>query len=120
MGDAARISQSSVDEQKGVLMPLRAAGTYQTRHRPLQAHVDMGDIKSRSRPWKQMRMFFVRMQLQRGGQRTPEYKFTPEQFAAFNRLIEEAKGRQNDGLRAKPKRREMTAERVTTAASNQS
>ncbi|KAK0645155.1 hypothetical protein DIS24_g8170 [Lasiodiplodia hormozganensis] len=42
-------------------------------------------------------MFFVRTQLQRGGQRTPEYTFTPEQFAAFNRLIEEAKGRQNDG-----------------------
>ncbi|OAL42729.1 hypothetical protein IQ07DRAFT_616828 [Pyrenochaeta sp. DS3sAY3a] len=64
MDGLARVSQASVVKRTGIFVRMEAIRTkmHQTRYTPLQAYMDNTSIKERSRPWKQMLMFFARTQ----------------------------------------------------------
>ena len=90
MGEVAAISQTTV-EHSGVMLRLEAIRTemHQTRYHPLQPYQDSKTVNDRCRPWQQMLMFFVRTQRQHEW-KSPAYRFSRRQFAAFERLIEAA------------------------------
>jgi superfamily II DNA helicase RecQ len=96
MTDVAQISQMTVSKA-GVFVRMEAVRSekHQTRYTPLETYWDPDEIARRVQPWRQMMMFFVRTQKEHDWQ-SPPYKFTPEQFEKFDRLIEEA-GRVIDG-----------------------
>jgi superfamily II DNA helicase RecQ len=90
MGEVADISQTTVT-QSGVMLRLEAIRTemHQTRYQPLQPYQDASQINRRCRSWQQMLMFFVRTQRQHEW-KSPPYRFSRRQYAAFKRLIEAA------------------------------
>ena len=96
MTEVARISQMTVSKA-GVFVRMEAVRSekHQTRYTPLETYWDPDEIARKVQPWRQMMVFFVRTQKEHDWQ-SPPYKFTPEQFEKFHRLIEEA-GRVIDG-----------------------
>jgi hypothetical protein len=94
--DVAQISQMTVSKA-GVFVRMEAVRSekHQTRYMPLETYWDPEEIARRVQPWRQMMLFFVRTQREHDWQ-SPSYKFTPEQFEKFDRMIEEA-GRVIDG-----------------------
>jgi hypothetical protein len=96
MAEVAQISQMTVSKA-GVFVRMEAVRSekHQTRYMPLETYWEPEEIKRRVQPWRQMMVFFVRTQKEHNW-RSPPYKFTPEQFQKFDRMIEEA-GRVIDG-----------------------
>jgi superfamily II DNA helicase RecQ len=90
MTDVAQISQMTVSKA-GVFVRMEAVRSekHQTRYTPLETYWDPDEIARRVQPWRQMMVFFVRTQKEHDW-KSPPYKFTPEQFEKFDRLIEEA------------------------------
>ncbi|RYO26416.1 hypothetical protein AA0113_g12493 [Alternaria arborescens] len=91
MDGLARVSQASVIERTGIFVRMEAIRTekHQTRYTPLQAYMDDKSIKERSRPWKQILMFFARTQREHRW-KSPKYRFTQQQCEAWEALIEQA------------------------------
>jgi hypothetical protein len=91
MDGLARVSQASVIERTGIFVRMEAIRTekYQTRYTPLQAYMDNKSVKERSRPWKQILMFFARTQREHRW-KSPKYRFTRQQHEAWEALIEQA------------------------------
>ena len=91
MDGLARVSQASVVERTGIFVRMEAIRTekHQTRYTPLQAYMDEKSIKERSRPWKQILMFFARTQREHRW-KSPKYRFTQQQREAWEALIEQA------------------------------
>ena len=83
MDGLTRVSQASVLERVGIFVRMEAIRTemHQTRYTPLQAYMDDKSIKERSRPWKQMLMFFARTQREHSW-KSPKYRFTRQQRKA--------------------------------------
>lgn len=96
MDGLARVSQASVLERVGIFVRMEAIRTemHQTRYTPLQAYMDDKSIKERSRPWKQMLMFFARTQREHSW-KSPKYRFTRQQREAWEALLKQA---QRDAL----------------------
>jgi superfamily II DNA helicase RecQ len=91
MEGLARVSQASVINRTGIFVRMEAIRTekHQTRYTPLQAYMDDKSIKERSRPWKQILMFFARTQREHRWD-SPRYRFTQQQREAWEALIEQA------------------------------
>ena len=92
MDGLARVSQLSVIHRTGIFVRLEIIRTeiQQTEYTPLQAYMDDTSIKERSRPWKQMLMFFARTQREHSWN-SPKYKFTRQQRDAWLHLVEQTK-----------------------------
>jgi hypothetical protein len=91
MDGLARVSQMSVIKRTGIFVRMEAIRTekHQTRYTPLQAYMDDKSIKERSRPWKQILMFFARTQREHRW-KSPMYRFTQQQREAWEALIGQA------------------------------
>ncbi|KAL1640735.1 hypothetical protein SLS61_010230 [Didymella pomorum] len=91
MDGLARVSQASVIKRTGIFVRMEAIRTekHQTRYTPLQAYMDEKSIKERSRPWKQILMFFARTQREHRW-KSPKYRFTQQQREAWDALVEQA------------------------------
>lgn len=89
MDGLAHVSQSSVVHRTGIFVRLEIIRTeiHQTEYTPLQAYMDDTSIKERSRPWKQILMFFARTQREHSW-KSPKYRFTRQQRDAWHNLVE--------------------------------
>ena len=92
MDGLARVSQAAVLERTGIFVRLEVIRTemHQTEYTPLQAYMDDTSIKERSRPWKQILMFFARTQKEHNW-KSPKYRLTRMQRDAWHALVEQAK-----------------------------
>jgi RecQ family ATP-dependent DNA helicase len=93
MGGLARLSQQSVIDRIGVFVRLEAIRTekHQTLFQPLQPYMDEASIVRHARPWQQILMFFARTQREHPW-RSPKYRLTRRQRAAWDAFVQAARG----------------------------